>query len=231
MAFLFIKLLNGYQSFFKGETFNSSYILKMQIITSSHDKSGRLAYEATACLAVMLSRVTLGLKSNISTKRQRPVDNALLQILDHACNSSQFLELLFQCLLGCGSATQTEPSNLIPAACESCKVIWYLVYAMELMSLNDGQILFPLACWRRPGQDPLTDLRSAKLVDVVSRALLDSRQMQIALYYCLHNGLESCVNAILQVSPFLCRVLDLVGWHLRLISGTDRLTLVGSAVC
>lgn len=79
---------------------------------------------------------------------------------------------------------------------------------MEIMSLNDGQILFPLVCWRRPGQDPLMDLRSAKLVDVVSRALLDSRQMQIALYYCLHNGLESCVNAILQVSLLIFRVLE-----------------------
>ncbi|KAF3341059.1 Serine/threonine-protein kinase TIO [Carex littledalei] len=178
--------------------------LYSEVITSSHDKSGRLAYETTACLAVMLYRVTLGLKTNISTKGQKPVDNVLLQILDHACSSSQFLELLFQCLLGCGSASHTEPSTLIPAACESCKVIWYLVYAMELMSLNDGQILFPLACWRRPGQDPLTDLRSAKLVDVVSRALLDSRQMQIALYYCLHNGLESCVNAILQLVSRIC---------------------------
>jgi fused len=200
---LIFEFLLNYHSFFKGETFSSSYILKMQVITSSNDKSGRLAYEATACLAVMLYRVTLGLKNNISTKGQKQVDNSLLQILDHACNSPQFLELLFQCLAACGSPTHTEPSNLIPAACESCKVIWYLVYALEIMSLNNGHILFPLACWRRPDQDPLKDLRSAKLVDVVSRALLDSRQLQIALYYCLHNGLESCVNAILQVSVFL----------------------------
>ncbi|KAJ4802332.1 Serine/threonine-protein kinase 36 [Rhynchospora pubera] len=178
--------------------------LYSEVITSSQDQSGRLAYEATACLAVMLNRVTLGLKSNISTKGQKPVDNALLNILDHAYNSSQFLALLFQCLAGCGSATNNEPSNLVPAACESCKVIWYLIYAMEIMSLNDGHILFPLACWRRPGQDSLTDLRSARLVDVVSKALLSSRQMQIALYNCLHNGLESCVNAILQLVSRIC---------------------------
>ncbi|KAJ3693415.1 hypothetical protein LUZ60_008895 [Juncus effusus] len=177
--------------------------LYSEIIVSSHDTSGRLLYQSTACIAVMLSRVNQSLKTSISTKGQELVPKPLLEILDHASRSFLLLNLLLKCLSGFGSATNSDPSNMVPAGCESCKAIWYLVHAFEILSLNEGHIVFPLASCKT-GLDPVTDSRSVELVQVVARTLSGSKDMQSLLYYCICTGLESGVNAALQLISRVC---------------------------
>ncbi|XP_020107815.1 serine/threonine-protein kinase TIO isoform X2 [Ananas comosus] len=187
--------------------------LYSQVLVSALDESGRIAYESTACLAVMLSRVVMALKEAVSSKGSKPVEESFLQIVDHL-KGSHILELLCMCLEASGSSLLSGSSNMVPAACESCKVIWYLIHAVEIISLKGQYIVFPLARSQRHSlcqpdaraedQDLLPDAGCAKLIEMVVKSFLASKSVQVAIYYCFHNGLESALRAALQLMSRIC---------------------------
>jgi fused-like protein len=156
----------------------------------------------------MLSRVISGLKTSMSSEGPKPVDKTLLKIVDHA-RRSQLLELLCECLIASGSDIISGSTNMVPAACEACKAIWYLVHAVDIMSISAQHFSFPLAnSWQQihsmQEQGSTTDSSSTNLIDIFVKFFLDSRPMQIAVYHCLHNGLESAIHACLQVTLRCC---------------------------
>ena len=78
----------------------------------------------------MLSRVISVLKMSISSEGPNQVEQSLVNIIDHA-RKSQLLELLCECLIASGSDIISGSTNMVPAACEACKAIWYLAHRSE----------------------------------------------------------------------------------------------------
>ncbi|CAL5037407.1 unnamed protein product [Urochloa decumbens] len=187
---------------------SSLYELYSQILASTLDPSGRISRESTACLALMLSRVISWLKASMSSEDPKPVNKSLLKIIDHA-KRSQLLELLCECLIASGSDIISGSTNMVPAACEACKAIWYLAHAVDIMSISAHHFSFPLAnSWRQihsmQDQGSVADSNSTKLINIFVKSFLASRPMQVAVYHCLHNGLESAIHACLQLISRAC---------------------------
>ncbi|EEE53136.1 hypothetical protein OsJ_35944 [Oryza sativa Japonica Group] len=201
---------------------SSLYELYSQILVSTIDPSGRISRESTACLALMLSRVISGLKTSISSESPKPMEESLIKIINHA-RSSQLLELLCECLIASGSDIVSGSTNMVPAACEACKAIWYLAHAVDIMSLGTHNFSFPLAnSWRQvhakldgkmqdqgslpasQKKDSLSDIDSTHLINIFVKSFLASKPMQVAVYHCLHNGLESAIHASLQLISRAC---------------------------
>ncbi|CAN6208320.1 unnamed protein product [Urochloa humidicola] len=180
----------------------------LQILVSTVDPSGRISRESTACLALMLSRVISWLKASMSSEGPKPVNKSLLKIIDHA-KRSQLLELLCECLIASGSDIISGSTNMVPAACEACKAIWYLAHAVDIMSISAHHFSFPLAnSWRQihsmQEQGSVADSNSTNLINIFVKSFLASRPMQVAVYHCLHNGLESAIHACLQLISRAC---------------------------
>ncbi|VAH41892.1 unnamed protein product [Triticum turgidum subsp. durum] len=192
---------------------SGAYSLAVKILVSTVDPSGRISRESTACLALMLSRAISVLKASISSESPNPVEESLINIIDHA-RKSQLLELLCECLIASGSDIISGSTNMVPAACEACKAIWYLAHAVDIVSLGAHNFSFPLASSWRQGhskldgkmqeQDSLPDSNSSSLINIFVKSFLASRPMQIAVYHCLHNGLESAIHASLQLIARAC---------------------------
>ncbi|KAF8660732.1 hypothetical protein HU200_057474 [Digitaria exilis] len=187
---------------------SSLYELYSQILVSTVDPSGRISRESTACLALMLSRVISGLKASMSSEGPKSADKRLLKIIDHA-RRSQLLELLCECLIASGSDIISGSTNMVPAACEACKAIWYLAHAVDIMSISAHHFSFPLAnSWRQTHsmqeQGSMADSNSTNLINIFVKSFLASRPMQVAFYHCLHNGLESAIHACLQLISRAC---------------------------
>ncbi|KAJ1255884.1 hypothetical protein BS78_K140200 [Paspalum vaginatum] len=181
----------------------SLYELYSQILVSTVDPSGRISRESTACLALMLYRAISGLRASMSSESPKPVEQSLLKIIDHA-RKSQLLELLCECLIASGSDIISGSTNMVPAACEACKAIWYLAHAIDIMSISAHHFSFPLAnSWRQihslQEQGSIPDSDATNLINIFVKSFLGSRPMQVAVYHCLHNGLESAIHACLQL--------------------------------
>lgn len=156
----------------------------------------------------MLSRVISGLKASMSSEGPKPVEESLLKIIDHG-KRSQLLELLCEGLITSGSDIISGSTNMVPAACEACKAIWYLAHAVDIMTISAHHFSFPLAnSWQQAhsklgGKLQETDSMEASisnnLINTFVKSFLASHPMQVAVYHCLHNGLESAIHASLQV--------------------------------
>ncbi|KAJ6828856.1 serine/threonine-protein kinase TIO [Iris pallida] len=188
-------------------------------MASTKDPSGRIFYESTACIAVMLFRVTLGLKSSTSIEGTGMVpapssaEETLIHILDDA-RTSGFIETMCECLTASGSSVISGSSNMVPAACEACKSIWYFIEALEIISIKGQKYIFPLNFSRHLSlsqpdsrirdQGPILGTEAVETIDMVGKLFLGSKAIQIAIYYCFHNGQESALQAALQLMSRIC---------------------------
>ena len=111
------------------------------------------------------------------------------------------LELLCKCLIASGLSIVSGSTNMVPAACEACKAIWYLAHAVDIMSITAHHFSFPLANSRQQVDLKLDDSMadSNDLINRFSKSFLGSQPMQVAVYHCLQNGPESAIHASLQV--------------------------------
>lgn len=179
--------------------------------------SGRVLYECTSCVAVILSQVAQSLRvsavsSNLETTSTPVAANTTIQqILDHV-KSSGVLNCLCLCLESSGLSLISGSTNLLRSACESCRGIWSIIDAFELLSAK-GNTLFPLNSFRSHSLIRLdikdcdeapsyaTDLGEA--IDTIIKAFLKSKAIQVALYFCLHQRHEIGLSAGMQVSILL----------------------------
>lgn len=159
----------------------------------------------------MLSRIAQGHKEPHVTSVPEAVsalDETLKRILDHA-KSSGMVDHLCLCLANSGSSLISGSSSMLRAACEACRAIWSLIDALEMLSIKESSLLFPLNALRshslvRLGKrehegGSLVGAESAKVVDVVTRAFVTSKAIQVAIYYCLHQRFEAAMSAGIQV--------------------------------
>ncbi|XP_058074020.1 serine/threonine-protein kinase TIO [Magnolia sinica] len=194
--------------------------LYSQVVGYTNDaSSGRVLYESTACVAVILSRVARGLKASLSAvspevvSAPSSVPETSKEILDHA-RTSGIVDLLCLCLATSGSSLISGSSNMLPAASEACKALWALTDALEIMSTKGHANLFPLNSFRSHtllrldikcnNQSTVLETQSSKIVDRVARTFLKSKPMQVATYYCIHQGLESTLSAVIQLMLRIC---------------------------
>lgn len=159
-------------------------------------------YESIACITIIVSRVAQGFKASPATKRAdvAAANEGLKEILDHA-KTSGVLDTLVSCLVTCGTSLMSGSSNLIRAACEACRAIWSLIDASEIHSTKEKENPFPLRSIRSHSLDrininedeskPLIGGASEKIVNVVTRAFLGSKAVQVAFYYCLRQRAEA----------------------------------------
>ncbi|KAL6286565.1 hypothetical protein ACE6H2_010955 [Prunus campanulata] len=186
-----------------------------QVVGCSEDASGRVLYASIACITVVLTRVTQGLKACSSTSAPEAVSDlngTLKCILDHA-KTSGLVDQLCLCLVTAGSSLISGSSNMLRAACEACRAIWLLIDASENISTKRNAYSFPLSTLRSPSlqfdirdqdQSSLIGTESAKLVAAVTRAFLGSEAVQVAIHYCLHQRLEASLYASIQLLLRCC---------------------------
>uniref|UniRef100_A0A1D1XU07 non-specific serine/threonine protein kinase n=1 Tax=Anthurium amnicola TaxID=1678845 RepID=A0A1D1XU07_9ARAE len=194
--------------------------LYSQIIRHGSDVSGRLLYESTACIAVMLSQVAFLLKTSMIAEdaemisRCQSHEETLNRILNHA-KQSGVVNLLIESLQVSGSSLMSGSSDMLPAACEACKAMWYMIEAFESLSIQGHPYFFPLKSSRvhsllqQPhvkeiNQGSSVETDSTKIINMIAKSFLDSKALQIAVYYCFRNGLESALHAVLQLMLRIC---------------------------
>lgn len=173
----------------------------------------------------MLSRVALGLKKSLVAGGAEvgsvpsSSDEVPKQILGHA-KTSGVADLLSLCLVASGTSLIAGSSNILRAACEACRAMWALINGLEILFTKGHVYLFPLQTfWSHSlhrldigehESGSMLGMESMKIVDAVAKALLKSKAMQVAIYYCLHQRLEFALSAAIQVLlTFSCYYIDL----------------------
>ncbi|KHM99314.1 Serine/threonine-protein kinase 36 [Glycine soja] len=179
-----------------------------QVVTSNNDASGRVLYESSACITVMLSRVAQVLRSSPKISGQEKLNETANRILEHA-KTTGLVDNLCLCLATSGSSLITGSSNMLRAASEACRAVWCLINALDILFMKKSAILFPINALQSHSlhrmevvhheQDLLDKADSTKVVDAMTRAFLRSKAVLVAVYYCFHQQLESAMNCGLQV--------------------------------
>ncbi|XP_075652832.1 serine/threonine-protein kinase TIO [Castanea sativa] len=187
-----------------------------QVVGCNEEACGRVLYESSACITIMLSRVAQGLKATHLTsvpEAGSALNETLKKILDHA-KTTGLVDLLCHCLVNSGSSLISGSSNMLRAACEACRATWSLIDALETLFLRESPLLFPLNALRSHSlvrldirdheRGSLIGPESAKIVDVVTRTFVRSKAVQVAIYYCLHQRLETAMSAGIQLLSRCC---------------------------
>ncbi|KAF1899134.1 hypothetical protein Lal_00019256 [Lupinus albus] len=184
-----------------------------QVVTSANDASGRVLHESSACITVILSRVAQVLRSSPQISDPETLNETANKILDHA-KASGLVDHLCLCLANSGSSLMSGSSNMLRAASEACRAIWFLINALDIIYMKKNDILFPInALWSHSlhrmkivdhEQDPLAESESTKVVDAVVRAFLRSKAVQVAVYYCFRQRLESAMACGFQLLLRCC---------------------------
>ncbi|EPS72465.1 hypothetical protein M569_02293, partial [Genlisea aurea] len=192
--------------------------LLSQVVHCNDESSGRVLNECTACVGVMLSLVANCIRASfVGTDAETdasPVSSSAnkiaLRIFDHA-KSSGILDCLCLCLESSGSCLLSGSTSLLRSACEACSGIWSLLEASEILS-GKASAVFPINIFRNPpiprldsnGRHGVETTQSEEVTDVVTKAFLKSRAIQVAVYSCLHQRHEVGLNAALQLILRCC---------------------------
>ncbi|KAI3986271.1 hypothetical protein MKX01_028552 [Papaver californicum] len=180
--------------------------LYSKVVDYIEDASGSLN-ESTGCIAVMLSRVVQGLKRSLVGGGPE-VGSALAspnevpkQILRHA-KTAGVAESLFVCLVASGTSLIAGSPNMLRAACEACRLCGRNIYLFPLKTFWSHS-LHRLDIGEHE-RGSMLGMESAKFIDAVAKALIKSKAMQVAIYYCLHQRMESALSAAIQLMLRCC---------------------------
>ncbi|XP_050893082.1 serine/threonine-protein kinase TIO isoform X4 [Lathyrus oleraceus] len=203
-----------------GKFFSNSYLnqwvelveIYSQVVTLTNDASGRVLYESSACITVMLSKVAQVLRSS-QISSSETLNETANRIIEHA-KTSGLIDHLCSCLATSGSGLIAGSSNMLQAASEACRAAWSLIDALDVLFMRKSAILFPISALQSHFsqrteimdhiKDPLFDEESTKMVDVMARAFLRSKAVQVAVYYCFHQRIESATICGLQLLSRCC---------------------------
>ncbi|KAK4403796.1 Serine/threonine-protein kinase TIO [Sesamum angolense] len=198
--------------------------LYSQVAGCSDEVTGRVLYECTSCVAVMLSQVAQSLRASAVTLHPEAasapsvINRTVQQILDNA-KSSGVLDCLCLCLESSGLSLISGSTNLLRAACEACRGIWSLIDAFEILSMKRSAI-FPLNALRSHSlirldinehdERPSLGTNSGEVTDIITTAFLKSKAIQVAVYFCLHQRHEIGLCAGVQLILRCCMHSELV---------------------
>ncbi|KAK8552754.1 hypothetical protein V6N12_041330 [Hibiscus sabdariffa] len=190
-----------------------------EVVCHLEDASGRVLSESCACMTIILARVAQGLRAFSLNQVSKGisstcvVNESLKQILDHAV-SSRLVDHLCLCLATSGSSLSSGSTNMVHAACEACRAIWYLMDALEVSFVKENTNMFPLDALRSHSlvrldikdhaRDFLVGTEAAKVIDAVTRAFVRSKSVQFAIVHCLHQRVEPTLSAAIQIFSRCC---------------------------
>ncbi|XP_038725728.1 serine/threonine-protein kinase TIO isoform X2 [Tripterygium wilfordii] len=189
-----------------------------QVVACNEDPSGKVLHESSACVSIILSRVSQGLKATSATLAPEEgsvastAKETLKQILDHTVTSG-LVDHLCLCLATSGQSLISGSSNMLRAAYEACRAIWSLIDGLETLHMKEKAYLFPLDALRHALLQP--DIRdyelgsfvgteSIRIVDAVTRVFLTSKAVQVSIYYCLHQRVEAVLSCSIQLMTRCC---------------------------
>ncbi|KAJ8899282.1 hypothetical protein K2173_018256 [Erythroxylum novogranatense] len=189
-----------------------------KVVTYKEDASGRVLYESSACITVILTKVSQVIRATALTSGSEAVsspavDETIKKILDHA-KTCGLVEHLCLCLEAAGLSLISGSSNMLRAACEACRVIWLLIDAVDTCFTKGNICSYPLNAFRSPTllhldiqdheNDSLHVPDSARITDAVTKAFLRSEAVLMAVYYCLHQRMEVVLIACIQLLSRCC---------------------------
>ncbi|GAA0141846.1 non-receptor serine/threonine protein kinase [Lithospermum erythrorhizon] len=222
-SFYIIKrLLENNESAFNASSFTYWVALTelyAQVSGNLNDASGRVMYEATASITVVLSRVAQCLKASstasvANTVGSIPDGTAISKKILEQVRTSSLVDLLLSCLSASGSSLVSGSSSFLGAACETCRALWLLIDAYEMLSLEVNAHMFPLDSLQRNSaihldikdhdRSPFLQIDSAKIIEAVARAFIRSKSIQVAIYYCLHQRNDVASTSVLQLILRCC---------------------------
>ncbi|KAK9665281.1 hypothetical protein RND81_14G102200 [Saponaria officinalis] len=207
------KLIDG-----GGENFGSSSFtqwvtlveLFLQVVSSSEDSSGRVLYESTSCVAIMLNQVSSSTKECGVSEPPEAID--IKKILDHA-KTSGLVNHLCMCLATAGTGLTSSPS-FQRSASEGCKALWFLIDAMENLSNQVKPWIFPLTLYQSHSLvrldikeldwSPDSGTDSKKIIEALTKTFLKAKPVFVAIYYCLRQRNEAVLLAAIQLLVRCC---------------------------
>ncbi|KAK4279469.1 hypothetical protein QN277_011248 [Acacia crassicarpa] len=179
-----------------------------QVVASTNDASGKVLYESSACITIMLSRVAQVVKS--SSQGPETLNETMKKILDHA-KTSGVVDHLCLCLKTSGSLGS---SIMLRAASEACRAIWSLISALDILFMKTNAIVFPIDALQSHSLSRLEIIddepssfigsESSKIVEAVTRAFMNTKAIRVAVYYCFHQCLEAAMCSGLQLLSRCC---------------------------
>ncbi|KAI9124606.1 hypothetical protein K1719_004528 [Acacia pycnantha] len=179
-----------------------------QVVASTNDASGKVLYESSACITIMLSRVGQVVKS--SSQGPETLNETIKKILDHA-KTSGVVDHLCLCLKTSGSSGS---SIMLRAASEACRAIWSLINALDILFMKTNAIVFPIDAFQSHSlsrleiiydeQSSFIGSESSKIVEAVTRAFMNNKAIRVAVYYCFHQCLEAAMCSGLQLLSRCC---------------------------
>ncbi|XP_030533063.1 serine/threonine-protein kinase TIO isoform X1 [Rhodamnia argentea] len=188
-----------------------------QVIRCNEDASGRILNESIGCITVVLSRVAHSLKASSDINNDAEyvpsvVFETVKDIADHA-KASGLVEKLCLCLEIAGSSLSSGSPNLLRAVSEGSRALWLLIDALETLFTKEHAYLYPLDAVQSPllrldikesEQGLLVGKESTRMIDIVTKAFLKSKSVQIAIYHSLHQRLETAALAVIQLLSRCC---------------------------
>lgn len=190
-----------------------------QAVSYPHDSSGRVLYESTACMNVMLARVASGLRklpiseASLQTSAITAEQNPIGLILGQA-KALGIVGQLCACLDTLGTNLMSGSCNSAPAVAEACKALWLLIDAFNVAPGNVQNRVFPLNALKAYAlklldpKEPIEQLKAehgaSGVVETVTNCLLKSKGMQYAFRYALLQGSEFTLSACMQVLMRCC---------------------------
>ncbi|XP_071725477.1 serine/threonine-protein kinase TIO-like [Rutidosis leptorrhynchoides] len=226
-----------------GSQFGGSYItdwnavltLSKEVTSWAGDTSGRLVYEFSACITIVISRVAQRLKASVATKDYGMGTKDLKEILDHA-KASGLIDDLLSCLVTCGTSLMSGLPNLLRAACEVCEAIWSLIDAFEIQSTKENAPMFPLSSMSSHSLDQnkinikgdecesFIGKDYEKILETVVHEFLRCEAIRVAIFYCLRQRLIASWSSAIQIILRCCLHNDSVG---RVLCGFSSSSVIG----
>ncbi|KAH7292834.1 hypothetical protein KP509_28G000900 [Ceratopteris richardii] len=204
--------------------------LYSQVVSYKYDTSGRVVYEATSCVTLLLTRLTLGLSKLMSSGTQRldeaaNQEGALISQIIGQAKSLDIMDQLCLCLTGAGSHIAAGVVSSAPVAAEACKAIWGLLSALNIVATRGVKQSFPLTLsqtrnrLKTGGIEISSDLKIENAIKAeierFTELLMKSRDMQVSICYALMHGSESGLSSVIQIllqccelSPRICDILS-----------------------
>uniref|UniRef100_A0A7N0T315 non-specific serine/threonine protein kinase n=1 Tax=Kalanchoe fedtschenkoi TaxID=63787 RepID=A0A7N0T315_KALFE len=183
-----------------------------QVVRKSEDSYRKVLHESAACITTILSRVTQALKVS-EGPIVTVVNDIVKKISDHALKTG-LVDHFCMSLSIAGASLISGSTNLLHAACETCRAIWSLVNALETHSIKESAHMFPLIAMhsqhllmpemKTEKITAMVGVESAKVVEAIAMAFLKSKHIQVAVYCCLRQRSEASLAATIQILSRCC---------------------------
>ncbi|KAI4324879.1 hypothetical protein MLD38_030324 [Melastoma candidum] len=182
-----------------------------EVMKQNEGTSLKLQSELVACITIMLCAVIRGVKASFhDSKSASAVIETTEQMMNYAMKSG-LVDKLCLCLEISGSGLASGSSNFVSVACEACNALWSLIDTMEVLFQRENyysspqdtlQVSLHQLDIKEIEQGSPIGKEAMRVVDMVTRAFLKSKSIQLAIHCAFRQNQEDTVLSLIQM---LCR--------------------------